>query len=240
MNVDHEELRTEVWPQTRQQFENSGFILIRSLFTPNEIRELREPFAQLMNAGRAGSRHILRRSPEMAALAKSERITGLLTQLSGSMPFPVRGLLFDKTPAANWQVSWHQDLTISVKERVEVPEYGPWSVKEEVNHAEAPVSLLERMLTVRIHLDDAEQSNGALRVIAGSHRFGKLNQEGVKCAAAGASTICETSAGDVLVMRPLLLHASSPASHPHHRRVIHIEYALDVLPDGLEWFESAK
>jgi hypothetical protein len=36
-------------------------------------------------------------------------------------------------------------------------------------------------------------------------------------------------------MCPLTLHASSPAQAASHRRVIHIEYACDNLPAGLEW-----
>jgi len=36
-----------------------------------------------------------------------------------------------------------------------------------------------------------------------------------------------------------VLHASSPAKSPSHRRVIHIEYASGTLPEGLRWFEQA-
>jgi ectoine hydroxylase-related dioxygenase (phytanoyl-CoA dioxygenase family) len=48
--------------------------------------------------------------------------------------------------------------------------------------------------------------------------------------------ICCLNAGDALVMRPLLLHASSPARKPDHRRVIHLEFApANLLPAGLSW-----
>jgi ectoine hydroxylase-related dioxygenase (phytanoyl-CoA dioxygenase family) len=48
--------------------------------------------------------------------------------------------------------------------------------------------------------------------------------------------ICCLDAGDALIMRPLLLHASSPARKAHHRRVIHLEFApADLLPPGLHW-----
>lgn len=39
-------------------------------------------------------------------------------------------------------------------------------------------------------------------------------------------------------MRPLLLHASSPAASPGHRRVLHVEYAAAGLPGGLQWYEA--
>jgi len=43
--------------------------------------------------------------------------------------------------------------------------------------------------------------------------------------------------GAILAFRPLILHASAPASAPAHRRVIHIEYAMQELPAPLEWYE---
>jgi hypothetical protein len=45
----------------------------------------------------------------------------------------------------------------------------------------------------------------------------------------------EVKRGGVLAMRPLVLHSSSAAQTPRHRRVIHIEYSATVLPEGLEW-----
>jgi hypothetical protein len=41
--------------------------------------------------------------------------------------------------------------------------------------------------------------------------------------------------GGVLLMRPLLLHASSASQVPRHRRVLHIEWAAQELPGGLQW-----
>jgi hypothetical protein len=43
--------------------------------------------------------------------------------------------------------------------------------------------------------------------------------------------------GGVLLMRPLLLHASQKATRPARRRVIHLEYAACDLPSGLDWNE---
>ena len=41
----------------------------------------------------------------------------LARALLGSSARPVKVTVFDKTPAANWKVPWHQDLTIAVRER---------------------------------------------------------------------------------------------------------------------------
>ena len=40
-------------------------------------------------------------------------------------------------------------------------------------------------------------------------------------------------------MRPLLLHASASGTAPGHRRVVHLEYAAEPLPGGLEWYQPA-
>ena len=237
MNGESRELSVVNTRGLIEQFQTAGFVFVRSFLTPGEIAQLRDSITPLLDPRRAGARNILQRSAIVAELAKSERLVALLAKLTGAVPFAVRGLLFEKTKARNWQVTWHQDLMIAVKARTKVSGFGSWSVKDGVNHTEAPTHLLERILTVRIHLDDADENNGALRVISGSHRLGKLDQRGIERTAEGSSTTCSARAGDALVMRPLLLHASSPAANPSHRRVIHIEYAVDDLPSPLEWFE---
>lgn len=157
----------------------------------------------------------------------------------GADAFPVRALLFDKAPAANWKVPWHQDTAIAVAGRMEVPGFIGWSVKDGVTHVHPPVDVLERMVSLRIHLDDCGSDNGPLRVLPGSHRHGKLDDAEIERWRQTTEEVsCCVSQGDVLVMRPLLLHASSPAKSPSHRRVIHLEYARDELPNGMRWFEQ--
>lgn len=150
----------------------------------------------------------------------------------------VRGLLFNKLPEANWAVPWHQDLTIAVCERREAPGFGPWSVKDGVVHVQPPDEVMAGMLAARIHLDDAHAANGALRVIPGSHTDGRLSAEAIgRWTTSRQAVTIEAPLGSVLLLRPHLLHASSPAESPHQRRVIHLEYSKDELPFGLEWKE---
>src|SRR4051812_47966947 len=73
-----------------------------------------------------------------------------LRELVGPSAFAVRGILFDKTAASNWKVPWHQDLTITVRSRIEVPGFSNWSMKAGVCHVQAPVCVLERMVAVRV------------------------------------------------------------------------------------------
>jgi len=181
----------------------------------------------------------MQRVAEIAGLAMSSKIIGLLGSLLKREPFPVRSIFFDKTPDANWLVPWHQDLSIAVKERVDVPGYGPWSKKEGVAHVQPPMEILEAMVTLRIHLDDCGESNGALRVIPGSHRQGRLNAAGIAEERELRDEVtCRVQAGDALLMSPLILHASSQAEIPTRRRVIHLEHGTCHLPTGLDWAEA--
>jgi ectoine hydroxylase-related dioxygenase (phytanoyl-CoA dioxygenase family) len=130
-------------------------------------------------------------------------------------------------------------LAIAVTAQIETPGFTGWSMKDGALHVHPPEEILASMITLRLHLDDCDASNGALKVIPGSHRFGKIpTGEITRLAAANEQFICEGPKGGALLLRPLLLHASSPAESPRHRRVLHIEYATQKLPNGLEWFDN--
>jgi hypothetical protein len=184
-------------------------------------------------------RNALSLLPEVRRVAQSTPVRNLVDAAMRPAARPVRGILFDRTPDANWKVAWHQDLSIAVKRRIEVPGFGPWSQKAGVPHVQPPDEVLQHMLTVRLHLDDCGPENGPLKVIPGSHRFGVLSREQVKeqTEEAVAHSCCVRRGGAVL-MRPLILHASWSAAGSGHRRVVHLEYSASTLPHGLEWWEE--
>ena len=215
-----------------------GFEIAASVLSPAEVEQLCEALGPLEMA--PGHRNLAQNVPAVAELARSAKIAALLKDRLGKECFPVRSVFFDKTPEVNWLVPWHQDLSIAVKERREAPGYGPWSVKEGVPHVHAPVHILETMVTLRLHLDDCDESNGAIRVLAGSHRHGRLGTADIAALKPQCKEICcSARAGDALLMRPLLVHASAEAWAEKHRRVIHLEYATSPLDHGLEWAEEA-
>lgn len=191
-----------------------------------------------------GIRNLLQLAPEVRQLAVSSAFMNLVAQVLGPGAFPVRGLYFDRTPDANWKVPWHQDLAIAVSTQPDnmverFPGFGPWSMKSGIPHVEPPSPYLERRLALRLHLDPCGADNGPLRVLPGTHRLGRLSESQVTdIESHGQAVTCQAEAGDVLLMNPMTLHASSPASAPAHRRVIHIEYGADHLPEGLSWFEE--
>lgn len=192
----------------------------------------------IQKSGRGGVRNLLD-IPEMRELARSEVVRKLVAPVLGDGFFPVRGILFDKNDAANWKVPWHQDVTIAVLKRMDSAGYGPWSVKSGVTHVQPPTNVLAEMLSVRLHLDDCPQEKGALRVIPGSHLGGKLGEVQINnIASTNKAVTCELTAGGALLMRPLLIHASSAAVRPGHRRVLHFDFAAEELPGGLQWAEQ--
>jgi ectoine hydroxylase-related dioxygenase (phytanoyl-CoA dioxygenase family) len=168
-------------------------------------------------------------------------VSSLVAPVLGPGARLVRSILFNKGEEANWQVAWHQDLAIAVTERAEVVGYSSWSIKEGVLHVQPPVQVLERMLSVRLHLDPADETNGALWVSPGSHRFGRLSaSEAAATAERNGKHLCVVRAGDALLLRPLILHASRKATSVMPRRVIHLEFAAAAsLTEPLAWAEAA-
>lgn len=215
---------------------SNGFALIQNWFQPFEIQEMRSVLGPICGAGRRGILAL----PEIKSIAHSSALLEKIRAHLPGTPFPVRAIYFDKSEDSNWLVPWHQDLTIAVQAIKEIEGFGPWSVKEGIPHVQPPVALLEQMVTVRIHLDEADETNGALRVLPGSHVLGKLSAQQIsKERNSTEEALCCAAQGDVLLMRPLLLHASSRSTSPRRRRILHIEYACFELPFGLQWHEAA-
>jgi ectoine hydroxylase-related dioxygenase (phytanoyl-CoA dioxygenase family) len=127
-------------------------------------------------------------------------------------------------------------LTISVDQKTDTPGYGPWTVKQDQFAVQPPLDILQDNFTIRIHLDDAGEGNGALKIIPGSHLRGVCRPETINWQTEKEIT-CAVKAGGVMIMRPLLLHASDRTTNNKPRKVIHIEFSKTELPEGLKWSE---
>ncbi len=199
------------------------------------IAHLRATVVSLALDGRGGARNLLD-LPEIQTLASSEHVRALASVVLGTGCFATRALLFDKRPESNWKVIWHQDLTVAARARAEVAGYGPWTEKGGVPHVQPPMTVLETMLAIRVHLDPCGVENGPVRVLESSHRLGRLSVEAIDALRRDLpETSCVVEEGGVLAFRPLILHASAPSTVPHHRRVIHLEFAAGELAPPLEW-----
>lgn len=183
----------------------------------------------------AGAR--LQGDAELAGMLGDEGAIGrIVAARQGAAARPVRAILFDKSPQTNWGLGWHQDRTIAVRARREVPGFGPWTVKRGMPHVAPPIALLERMLTVRIHLDDVPADNAPLLVAPGSHRRGRIAEDDIAAVVQECGVReCLAEAGDVWLYATPILHASDASRRPGHRRVLQVDYAAQGLPGGLEW-----
>lgn len=158
----------------------------------------------------------------------------LLTGLLGEDRVAVQCTYFQKSAQTNWLVPLHQDLSIPVQERVAHASLKGWSRKEGCLFVQPPAAVLDSLLAVRIHLDACGPQDGPRRVIPGSHRQGPIPSEAAMKWRDKAVT-CVAARGDALVMRPLLLHASSHARGIGRRRVLHVLFGPPDLPHGLRW-----
>jgi len=213
-----------------------GFAPIPRLFREPEITALLGNIAESnLPRTRAGVRHALR-CPQILALAKDARLVEVASEILGGAAFPYRASLFEKLPTANWLTVWHQDTALPVRERRDLPGWGPWSVKGGVEYGHAPASALRKMISLRVHLDESTDRNGPLRVLPGTHNLGVLTADQIRDLATRIRPVTWGSRkGGVVAMRPLLVHSSTKSQTPEYRRVLHVEYATETkIAAGIE------
>ena len=186
-------------------------------------------------AGQAGVR-LRDRSALRPLLAPSGAIGGIAASVLGGASRPVRALLFDKTAATNWSLAWHQDRTIVVRQRKPADGFGPWTIKDGLQHVAPPFDLLAGMVTMRVHLDPVPIDNAPLLIAPGSHRFGRVTEDRIETVvAACGETRCTAAAGDVWLYATPILHGSEVAHRPSSRRVLQVDFAAREPGGGLGW-----
>lgn len=217
---------------------DSGFGLVPRLLSEAETEPLATALEFVFARG-AGQRALLG-FPEVAQTARL--IGGRLSALRLLQPAApaIQAIAFNKTAGANWKVAWHQDLQFPFAGADLAPGCSGACRKDGIAYGQPPAEVLAGLLAVRVHLDDCDDSNGPLRVLPGTHRFGVLDDDNLEARkAAGHEVMCLAALGDALLMRPLLLHASSAATAPRQRRVLHFVFAESPLPEPARWVESA-
>ena len=227
--------------------ETQGFIILKNIIDEQTISSLIEDLSKIepseilnrKNREVYGLRNLLNLSPKVKEFSASKIVREIAEKYLGEKAKVVRAIYFDKTPKANWKVPWHQDLTISVCQKLEIEGFTVWTKKAGIHHVQPPLEILERMLTLRFHLDDADETNGALKVLPETHKFGRLSATEIQNLKSKQTvSLCKTEKGDCLLMKPLLVHSSSAGLNPQHRRVIHLEFSAESLPKGLQFYGS--
>lgn len=221
-------------------FSEHGFELLTDFLNDKQLEKIRSDVSQaVLKKSSGGIRDAEKMFASVDQLVNSEYALTQAARYLHNLPHPphfIKAILFNKTPKNNWLVALHQDKTVMLTNKIHDPAWGPWRCKDGVFHVQPPVAVLNAMVTFRIHLDDTSTENGCLAVIPGSHQQSILSSADIANMATTASLVkCPAPAGSALVMRPHLLHASSKATAPSQRRVLHLEYCNYALPQETSW-----
>ena len=230
--------------KNRQDLLDHGFNVINNIYSKEELNSIIDAVNKVDTSKDTfrktkdlfAIRQFLKEIPETISLIFTDNFRSLLQKMIGNNFFVVKSIYFDKPETSNWYVSYHQDLTISVDKKIEIENFGPWTTKHNQYAVQPTIDILENITAIRIHLDDTDENNGALKVIPKSHVKGIYRPETINWDIE-TETTCSVKQGGVMLMKPLLLHSSKRTVNNKKRRVIHIEFSNVVLPMSLKWAE---
>ncbi|MGU3376384.1 phytanoyl-CoA dioxygenase family protein [Chryseobacterium sp. M5A1_1a] len=221
-----------------------GFSVINTVFSDQEVEKIisvlnsidtsRENFRKSEDL--FAIRQFLKEIPEVKDFIFNDNIKRIIKEIFGEKYFVVKSIYFDKPETSNWYVAYHQDLTISVDKKLDLPNFGPWTTKQNQFAVQPPLDILENIYTIRIHLDDTDENNGALKVVPKSHAKRIYRPETIDWTIE-TEEICNVEKGGIMLMKPLTLHGSNRTTNGKKRRVIHIEFSDMELPEVLQWAE---
>lgn len=226
--------------------DEKGFAIVDAVYTLEEVNAIINEINQQVTTSKStfrrtkdlfAIRQFLKEIPSIESKIFNEDLKIILRALLGDTYFVVKSIYFDKPETSNWFVAYHQDLTISVNQKEDVNGFSNWTVKQNQFSVQPPVNYLEQIITLRIHLDDTTEENGALKIIPESHKKGIIRLDELHLSEENETT-CNVSKGGVMIMKPLLFHASNRTTNASRRRVIHIEFSTMELPNKLSWAEK--
>ncbi len=232
------------YTKNKIELEENGHSVLAQLYTDKEVNQI---LACIEDAEQDGDsfrktkdlyaiRQLIKNVPELTNLLFNEKLTNLISDLTNSEYFLTKAIYFDKPSESNWFVAYHQDLSISVNQKVDLENYTNWTFKKGQYGVQPPIEILKDMITIRIHLDNTSKENGALKVIPKSHLKGIIRADS-KDWNTESEFICEVEKGGAMLMKPLTLHASNRTTNGKKRRVIHLEFNKHHLSKPLTWLE---
>lgn len=230
----------------KKEVEKKGYTIIDNVFSSNEIETIIKEIEKESNSSKVtfrkskdlfAIRQFLKEVPSIGNSLFNDNLKNVLKSLFKENYFVVKSIYFDKPEKSNWFVSYHQDLTISVNKKLNLEGFSNWTNKENQFSVQPREEFLKSIFTVRIHLDDTDENNGALKVIPKSHDKGIVRLETFNFQNRDEK-ICTVKKGGIMIMKPLLFHASNKTINKARRRVIHIEFSNLALPKELSWSEK--
>ncbi|MCG8577907.1 MAG: phytanoyl-CoA dioxygenase family protein [Flavobacteriales bacterium] len=225
---------------TKSNFETNGFAVIPDIYTSVEVDQLRhllDNYCTKLDHTKAvhAIRQTLEEIPELSPLLWTKKMKTLIADFAGADYFLTKAIYFDKPEESNWFVAYHQDLSINISERFEIEGYKNWTKKKGQFGVEPPLKILDNIVTIRVHLDDTDETNGALRVVPKSHKWGVKRIQDISTE---EEEMCIVPKGGIMLMKPLTFHASSRSTAQKRRRVLHLEFSNMDLASPLQWREK--
>ncbi|UTW63565.1 WYL domain-containing protein [bacterium SCSIO 12741] len=224
--------------KARKKLKKQGYAKLNQLYTSREIRKILALLDPVIdpNGKTFACRRLLQEVPDLSSALLNQNMLRVIRTIDPKA-FLTKAIYFDKPPKANWYVTWHQDVPINVNKKKEVKDFTSWTEKSGVISVCPPLEINQRGFTIRIHLDDTDDKNGALKVVPGSHQKRLTDEEIRLITTLSNPYTAEVPAGGVMLMKPLLLHASAESKTEKRRRVIHLEFNSRELPKKLDWAE---
>ncbi|WP_169818143.1 WYL domain-containing protein [Rufibacter ruber] len=205
------ELRLIELESSKKKLLRSGTAILDGLYTQKEVEHLLSVINRAtQDTGRFrrtgdlfAIRGLLQEIPKLKAVLFNHNLCSLVKEAFGENYFLTKAIYFDKPPQSNWYVTWHQDVPINVREKVETNGFKGWTNKAGLISVVPPIEYLQKAFTVRLHLDDTDEKNGALRVIPKTHFSILSNQEMAHLRETSESKCCRVLRGGVHLMKPL-------------------------------------
>jgi ectoine hydroxylase-related dioxygenase (phytanoyl-CoA dioxygenase family) len=224
--------------QHKRELIEKGFSITNTIFSDEEIENLKK----LINSPKDtyAIRQLFVKSPAiMEIVLSNDKFKRLISEVCEDDYFITKAIYFNKPAKSNWFVAYHQDISISVENKIEAESYTNWTNKKGQLGVVPPLEILENTVTLRIHLDDTDETNGALKVIPNSHNKGFIRvDEKFKIHEHGEEKLCKVRKGEIMLMKPLLLHASQKSISSTDRSVIHMELCNRNISMG--WLEKKE
>ena len=226
------------WPMTPrselvEKLERQGAMSVRAVLDESKLEilwsSIRPETAAGAVRGRSGdaygARGLLTERPEIEAALAKMGIAALAARILGAAVFPIDATFFDKRADVNWAVPAHQDVVVPIPAGAPASAIRNARERHGIRYGEPADQVLKELVAVRVHFDDAGADNGGLAIVQGSHRGGRLTDAEVGAFPPEVFRPFDCRAGDVLLMKPLVVHRSGRSSLPARRRVLHVLYA---------------
>jgi len=190
--------------QIEQDFREDGFTVVRGYLSPAELIELRTRTDRFMEAARARKQYagtlknLNKDDPWFQNQLDCGRHVALLEQLLDARLEPATAAWFDRIPGEAAGIEPHFDA---------------------IGHGRPGA-------TIWIALDPADQENGCLYYVKGSHRAaspGKVEQASLSPDAPGVAAV-EVAPGDAVIHSSLTVHWSGPNRTSRSRRAVSYFY----------------